>query len=67
MCSELFLFLIIAEHGADSKDSAGKQNANGEDIAHHDDNWKSWQLELLWQKEVVVVLKETCNQSEKFK
>lgn len=41
MCSELFLFLIIAEHGADSKDSAGKQNANGEDIAHHDDNWKS--------------------------
>lgn len=41
MYSESFLFLILAGRGADGKDSAGEQHANGEDIAHHEDNWES--------------------------
>lgn len=65
MCSELFLFLFLAGQGADGQDAAREQHANGEDIAHYDDNWESWQLELLWQKEVMIG-KEICNQSKAF-
>lgn len=47
--------MYLAGWGTDSKDSEGKQHAEGEDITHHDDDWKSWQLEFLWQKKVKIV------------
>ena len=36
----------------DDEDSEGKQYAHGQNITHHEDNWRSWQQELLWKEKV---------------
>lgn len=46
------MLLRWAWRGVDNEDSEGKQYAYGENITHHEDNWRSWQQELLQQKKV---------------